>query len=131
MSPCSYINDAATEDLQSILFIKRKTNSGGRHTVRQPKDLQGGSNREGVFAHSSAAIAAAGLKRKLDAIGSGDGGKGRCSPVEEHKGGPLEQQQELSSKRPYSFSQSGAPVHSLSDCLPSLPFYPELSRADN
>ena len=100
MSPCSYINDAATEDLQSILFIKRKTNSGGRHTVRQPKDLQGGSNREGVFAHSSAAIAAAGLKRKLDAIGSGDGGKGRCSPVEEHKGGHLEQQQELSSKRP-------------------------------
>jgi len=27
MSPCSYINDEATEDLRSLLFIKRKTSS--------------------------------------------------------------------------------------------------------
>jgi len=26
MSPCSYVNDAATDDMRSILFIKRKTN---------------------------------------------------------------------------------------------------------
>jgi len=26
MSPCAYVNDAATEDLRSLLFIKRKTN---------------------------------------------------------------------------------------------------------
>mmetsp|Transcript_22701 Transcript_22701/g.33803 ORF Transcript_22701/g.33803 Transcript_22701/m.33803 type:complete len:523 (-) Transcript_22701:560-2128(-) len=27
MSPCSYVNDAATEDISSLLYIKRKTNT--------------------------------------------------------------------------------------------------------
>ena len=37
MSPCAYVNDAATEDLRSLLFIKRKTNGS---TSRK-----GGSNK--------------------------------------------------------------------------------------
>lgn len=34
MSPCSYVNDSATEDLGSLLFIKRKTN--GSTTKKSP-----------------------------------------------------------------------------------------------
>mmetsp|Transcript_21306 Transcript_21306/g.32601 ORF Transcript_21306/g.32601 Transcript_21306/m.32601 type:complete len:591 (+) Transcript_21306:111-1883(+) len=40
MSPCSYVNDGATDDLRSLLTIKRKTNGSAakRHAQRQANE---------------------------------------------------------------------------------------------
>lgn len=46
MSPCSYVNDAATLDLRSLLFIKRKTSSSATKKncdkSRDPEEAKGG-----------------------------------------------------------------------------------------
>lgn len=49
MSPCSYVNDAATDDLRSLLLIKRKTNGsaarkkamGGRSVAAPTRNITG------------------------------------------------------------------------------------------
>ena len=59
MSPCSYINENATDDIRSLLFIKRKTNG--------PKAPQAKKNKNGVVGTENGKPSAGGRKRKAAA----------------------------------------------------------------
>jgi len=64
MSPCSYVNDAATQDLRSLLFIKRKTNSSaGKKNSDKNRDVDGTKRNE---PESSKSEADDPKKRKLE-----------------------------------------------------------------
>ena len=56
MSPCSYINENATDDIRSLLFIKRKTNG--------PKAPQAKKNKNGAVGTENGKPSAGGRKRK-------------------------------------------------------------------
>lgn len=55
MSPCSYINDEATEDLRSLLFIKRKTSgtAGKKNANSSENDKTSGGVKNGVNVSTS------------------------------------------------------------------------------
>lgn len=53
MSPCAYVNDAATEDLRSLLFIKRKTNGSSNKNVNKNSDSNSNTNNKEGDASSS------------------------------------------------------------------------------
>ena len=44
MSPCSYVNEAATEDIRSLLLIKRKTNGSAARRVMQQRAAMNTTN---------------------------------------------------------------------------------------
>ena len=50
MSPCHYVNEAATEDIRSLLFIKRKTSSGKaqKGAVSNTMDSKAEKKRKGA-----------------------------------------------------------------------------------
>ena len=56
MSPCSYINENASDDIRSLLFIKRKTNG--------PKAPQAKKNKNGAVGTENGKPSAGGRKRK-------------------------------------------------------------------
>ena len=60
MSPCSYVNDAATSDIRSLLLIKRKTNgSAARKAAMQQRAAAFGNFPFSALAANPAAMAAA------------------------------------------------------------------------
>ncbi|CAB9519601.1 HSF-type DNA-binding [Seminavis robusta] len=72
MSPCSYVNEAATSDIRSLLLIKRKTNgSAARKAAMQQRTMQlppGGSldlraNLSALAAGAAAATGQPGVNR--------------------------------------------------------------------
>eukprot|EP00566_Odontella_aurita_P008265 CAMPEP_0113540730 /NCGR_PEP_ID=MMETSP0015_2-20120614/8641_1 /TAXON_ID=2838 /ORGANISM="Odontella" /LENGTH=647 /DNA_ID=CAMNT_0000440563 /DNA_START=526 /DNA_END=2469 /DNA_ORIENTATION=- /assembly_acc=CAM_ASM_000160 len=78
MAPCSYVNDAATEDMRSLLFIKRKTNGSAARKQQQERAAAAVTGTLPPVAAAAAASSASsnalmaqggilsGMKRKLD-----------------------------------------------------------------
>jgi len=65
MSPCSYVNDAATLDLRSLLFIKRKTSSAAAKKNPDKSRDSDEEAKEGGISPSASMESCTGKKRNL------------------------------------------------------------------